>query len=104
MQLPQPYLYTSDRTFALVDRAQMLPREGVITDTIFGYHTIWAAEVPFIPAHVGKEERTFDTESTNRVTRNLQRQMRFLYDLAQSQGHLTTFELRLISWPNASGL
>jgi hypothetical protein len=104
MQLPQPYLHTSERTFALVDRPQMLPREGIITDPVYGYHTIWAAEVPFIPAHVRKEERTFDTEATNRVTRNLQRQVRFLYDLAQSQEHLTTFELRLISQPRANGL
>jgi hypothetical protein len=104
MQLPQPYLHTSDRTFALVDRPQMIPREGLITDTVFGYHTIWAAEVPFIPAPMGKEERTFDAESTNRVTRSLERQIRFLHDLAQSQEHLTTFELRLISWPRTNGL
>jgi hypothetical protein len=104
MQLPQPYLYTSDRTYALVDRLQMLPSEGVLTDTVFGYHTIWAAEVPFVPAHVEKEERTFDAASINRVTHNLQRQVRFLYDLAQSQEHSTTFELRLISWPRANGL
>ncbi len=104
MQLPQPYLHTSERTFALIDRAQMLPREGLLTDTVFGYHTLWAAEVPFIPAHVGREERTFDTESTNRVTQNLQRQIRFLYSLAHSQEALATFELRLISRPRTNGL
>ncbi len=104
MQLPQPYLHTSGRTYALVDRPQMFPREGLVTDTIFGYHTIWAAEVPFIPAHVGREDRSFDAEATNRVSRNLQRQIRFLYDLAQSQELLTTFELRLIARPGASGL
>lgn len=103
MQLPQPYLYTSERMPALVDRAQMLPAEGPVADTVFGYHTLWAAEVPFIPAHVGKEERDFDSDSSNRLTRVLQRQVRFLYDLAQSPEHLATFELRLVSWPQPGG-
>ncbi|MHB8598585.1 MAG: ATP-binding protein [Ktedonobacteraceae bacterium] len=104
MQLPQPYLHTSERTFALVDRPHMQPREGLIADTVFGYHTLWAAEVPFIPAHIGNDEKDFDSESTNRLTRVMQRQVRLLYDLAQMRDHLTTFELRLVSRPQSGGL
>lgn len=104
MQLPQPYLHTSPRTVALVDRQYMGPSEGVIVDSVYGYHTLWAAEVPFIPAHVGKNAGDFDSETTNRLTQVLQRQVRFLYDLAQSREHLTTFELRFVSWPPPEGL
>jgi hypothetical protein len=104
MQLPQPYLHTSPRMAALVDRQYMLPVEGPVADSVYGYHTLWAAEVPFIPAHVGKDDGDFDTEATNRLVRVLQRQVRFLYDLAKSQEHLSTFELRFVSWPQPNGL
>jgi hypothetical protein len=104
MQLPQPYLHTSERTFALVDRRYMQPLEGLIADTVFGYHTLWAAEVPFIPARIGNEEKNFDSESTNRFDRMMQRQVRLLYDLAQMRDDLTTFELRLVSRPTPHGL
>jgi len=104
MQLPQPYFHTSERTFALVDRPYIQPFVGLITDTVFGYHTLWAAEVPFIPARTGSEEKIFDSESTNRLDRMMQRQVRLLYDLAQMRDHLTTFELRLISRPKTHGL
>src|SRR5579872_3520332 len=104
MQLPQPYLYTSPRTIALVDRQYMRPVEGPITDSVYGYHTLWAAEVPFIPAYVGKGDGDFDSEAANRLTRVFQRQVRFLYDLAQSKDFLTTFEMRFVAWPQPSGL
>ena len=104
MQQPQPYLFTSPRTVALVDRAQMIPTEGPIADSMYGYHTIWAAEVPFIPAQSGKDDRDFDSDTTNRISRAVQRQVRFLYDLAQSRDNLATFEMRLVAWPCSTGL
>jgi hypothetical protein len=104
MQLSQPYLFTSPRMVALVDRPQMVPTEGPIADPIYGYHTLWAAEVPFIPAHVGRNDRDFDNEATNRISRAVQRQVRFLYDLAQSRDNLSTFELRLVARPQPGGL
>jgi hypothetical protein len=104
MPLPKPYFHTSERTFALVDRPYIQPFKGLITDAVFGYHTLWAAEVPFIPARTGKEEKIFDSESTNRFDRMMQRQVRLLYDLAQMRDHLATFELRLVSRPKTHGL
>lgn len=104
MQLPRPYLYTSKRTVALVDRHYMRPVEGPIADSVYGYHTLWAAEVPFIPAYVGKGDGDFDSEAANRLTRVFQRQVRFLYDLAQSKDFLTTFEMRFVAWPQPGGL
>src|SRR5260221_2870038 len=104
MKLFQPYLFTSARMVALVDRPQMVPTEGPIADPIYGYHTLWAAEVPFIPAHVGRDDRDFDVEATNRISRAVQRQVRFLYDLAQSRDNLSTFELRLVARPQPGGL
>ncbi|HEX6110172.1 MAG TPA: hypothetical protein VFZ02_12240, partial [Ktedonobacteraceae bacterium] len=104
MSLPKPYFHTSERTFALVDRQYIQPFKGLITDAVFGYHTLWAAEVPFIPARTGKEEKIFDTESSNRFDRMMQRQVRLLYDLAQMRDDQTTFELRLVSRPKTHGL
>jgi hypothetical protein len=104
MQLPQPYLHSSERTYALVDRQYMQPSEGLIVDTVFGYHTLWAAEVPFIPARTVNDEKDFDLEATNRLTHMMQRQVRLLYDLAQMRENLTTFELRLVSRPQPHGL
>ncbi len=104
MQLPQPYLYVSPRMVGRVDRQYMRPAEGLVTDSAYGYHTFWAAEVPFIPAHTGDDSRDFNIEATNRLVRVLQRQVRFLYDLAQSHEHLATFELRFVCWPQPHGL
>jgi hypothetical protein len=104
MSLPKPYFHTSERTFALVDRQYIQPFKGLITDAVFGYHTLWAAEVPFIPARTGKEEKIFDSESSNRFDRMMQRQVRLLYDLAQMRDDQTTFELRLVSRPKTYGL
>jgi hypothetical protein len=99
MQLPQPFLFTSPRMIAMVDREYIAPGEGLVADPVYGYHSLWIAEVPFIPAYVGKEERDFATEASNRLTRMHERLVRFLYDLAQTREHLSTFELRLVSWP-----
>lgn len=104
MPSPLPFLFTSPRMVALVDRPQMVPNEGPVADSIYGYHTFWAAEVPFIPAYVSKDARDFDREATNRITRMTQRYVRFLYDLAQSRDNLTTFELRFVARPQESGL
>ncbi len=97
MQLPQPYLFTSERMIGLVDRPHMrpLPGEGLISDTVFGYHTLWAAEVPFIPALSERKEKA----SGERIAQVLQRHMRFLAALAGLRGFSATFELRLVFWP-----
>ncbi|HLZ59155.1 MAG TPA: hypothetical protein VKR06_19600 [Ktedonosporobacter sp.] len=103
MQLPQPYLYTSERMVAVIDRSQMAPSEGIIADSVFGYHTLWAAEVPFIPAQVKEKGGNFELEAANGLKEVMQRQVRFLYDLAQSRNHQATFEMRLISRPQPNG-
>ncbi|GCF07725.1 hypothetical protein [Dictyobacter arantiisoli] len=103
MQLPQPYIHTSPRMIAMVDRPQMVPREGPIADAVYGYHTLWAAEVPFIPAYVQTNENTFEQDTSLHITRVLERQVRFLYDLAQSRDNHSTFEMRLVAWPQEGG-
>jgi hypothetical protein len=103
MQLPQPYLFTSPRIIAMTDRPQMAPREGPIADPIYGYHTLWAAEVPFIPAYAAKDDHDAEGDSSQYITHMLERQVRFLYDIAQSRNHLSTLEMRLVSWPQAGG-
>lgn len=106
MQLPQPYLYTSPRMVALRDRPQMAALEGIVADPVFGYHTLWAAEVPFIPGSVasGKGDSSKGKgEDGRKLEPVMQRQMRFLYDLAQSSEHLATFELRFVSQPQPHG-
>ena len=103
MQLPQPYFYTSPRMIGMVDRPQMVPHEGPLADPVYGYHTLWIAEVPFIPAPVGESHGDFDQAASNRVKYAMQRQVRFLYDLAKSREALSTFELRFVSWPRPGG-
>jgi hypothetical protein len=100
MQLPQPYIHTSERMVAIIDRAQMAPWEGIVSDAIFGYHTFWAVEVPFIPVQVEEEGKK---DAAERFQQMMQRQQRFLYDLAQSREHQATFEMRLIARPQANG-
>lgn len=104
MQLPRPYLFTSERTVGLIDRPQMAPSEGPVMDIAYGFHTIWIAEVPFIPTYMGTDHKEFDSGTANRINHVWQRQGRFLYDLAQSREHLTTFELRFVAWPQEHGL
>src|SRR5436853_6322007 len=103
MQLPQPYLFTSSRMIAMTDRQQMAPREGPIADPVYGYHTLWAAEVPFIPAYVPKDGGDSEGNASQHITHVLERQVRFLYDIAQSRDYLSTLEMRLVSWPQAGG-
>jgi len=103
MQLPRPYFFTSERTVGVIDRPQMAPNEGPVVDVAYGYHTIWIAEVPFIPTYTSADHKEFDSGAANRINHVWQRQGRFLYDLAQSREHLTTFELRFVAWPQANG-
>jgi hypothetical protein len=98
--LPDPYLFTSERTIALVDRPYSLPGQGPVADSVYGYHTLWIAEVPFIQSE-GARDFTYETEVWLRSV--IDRQKRFLYDLAQSRSELATFELRFISWPQERG-
>ena len=100
MLLPQPYLYTSERMVAVRDRAQMAPREGVVADPVYGYHTLWAAAVPFIPI---QSDELAKKDIGEHFQRTVQRQIRFLYGLVQSADHQTTFELRLIARPRPQG-
>lgn len=99
--LADPYLLTSERTIALVDRPDGRPGEGPVADSVYGYHTLWIAEVPFIQSE-GARDFTYETEVWLRSV--IDRQKRFLYDLAQSRTEQATFELRFISWPQEHGL
>lgn len=94
--LQDPYLFTSERTVALVDRPYGRLGEGPVADSIYGYHTLWIAEVPFIQSE-GARDFTYETEVWLRSV--IDRQKRFIYDLAQSRTGLATFELRFVSWP-----
>ncbi len=82
----------------------MAPNEGPVADPVYGYHTLWVAEVPFIPAYMGKDEHGFEQGASHRLSKVLGRQVRFLYDLAQSRNHQATFELRMVCRPQAEGL
>jgi hypothetical protein len=81
----------------------MSPLEGPVSDPVYGYHTLWIAEVPFIPTFKSETYRDFDLASANRLDFFLKRQKRFLSDLAVQQEYQTTFELRFVSWPQPHG-
>ncbi|HYU77245.1 MAG TPA: hypothetical protein VEL31_31645 [Ktedonobacteraceae bacterium] len=100
MQVPRPYVLTSERITAQIDDMQMAVNEGPRAYTAPGYHSVWIAEVPFI---VSEGPKDFAYESVKRLLNVLERQQRFVYDLAQLSDHQTTFELRLVTWPQSHG-
>ncbi len=103
MVTDSPYIFVSQRSFARVDFEPIPPRHGVRTETVAGHHAIWAATIPFIPAFalVDQEASAFGLDASKRVQWMLNRQMRFLYDLAQITNHQSTFELRFTAHPRA---
>src|SRR6185436_10171970 len=58
---------------------------------------VWAARVPFLPAMVSDD---FTRMGTKRIDVVMQRQFRFIYDLARAREHRATFELRFIATPS----
>jgi hypothetical protein len=94
-----PYLLTSDLEDAAVDQEQIEP--GTLpTKMVRGYHTLWIAEVPFIPA-INSDSKDFGYVAQQRLELILKRQKRFLSDLSRYQGYQTTFELRFVARPQA---
>ena len=92
----QPFIYLSKEKS--VNKAVDFNNEsGVIYKRELGYHSIWAARVPFLPAMTSDDLTRMGTQRTNLIQ---QRQFRFIYDLARSKKHRSTFTLRFISTPN----
>lgn len=96
-----PYIYISPRMMGRVDRVANPAQRGVTTETIEGYHAIWAAMIPYIPAlsFTDEEAHTFGPDANSRIQWLLNRQISFLYALAQITNHQATFELRYIVDP-----
>ncbi|MDZ4720909.1 MAG: hypothetical protein SH847_20825, partial [Roseiflexaceae bacterium] len=91
-----PYIFTSPRE--IVRQAVDFNNEqGIIYREIGGEHAIWAARVPFLPAMLSDD---FTRLGKQRIQLIMERQMRFIYDLARARDNLATFELRFISTPN----
>jgi hypothetical protein len=91
-----PYIYTSPRE--LVQQPIDFDNEqGVSYKAVGGEHSIWAARVPFLPAMLSDD---FTRLGKQRIQLIMERQMRFIYDLARSRENQATFELRFISTPN----
>ncbi|MCL4299588.1 MAG: DUF87 domain-containing protein [Anaerolineae bacterium] len=91
-----PYIYTSPRV--MVRQAVDFDNErGVIYKEIGGEHAIWAARVPFLPAMMSADFTRLDKQ---RILLVMQRQFRFIYDLAHARENQATFELRFIATPN----
>lgn len=96
-----PYIFVSPRMMGRVDGISNPAQRGVTTETVVGHHAIWAAMVPYIPAlsMSDQEAHTFGSDATSRIQWLLNRQVRFLYDLAQITSHQATFELRYVADP-----
>ncbi len=97
-----PYLFTSDLEKAAVDQEQIEPKNP-LTKMVSGYHTLWIAEVPFIPA-MNSDNKDFGYVAQQRLEVILKRQKRFLSDLSRYQEYQTTFELRFVAWPQKHGI
>lgn len=91
-----PYIHISPREF--VREAVAFDNEsGVSYQDVGGEHAIWAARVPFLPAMMSED---FTRLGKQRIQLVMQRQFRFIYDLARARENRATFELRFISTPN----
>lgn len=91
-----PYICTSDRT--VTNRPVSFSKDqGITYQSVQGEHAIWAARIAFLPAMMSED---FTGNGKNRISMIVQRQYRFLYDLARMSEHDTTFELRFISTPH----
>lgn len=104
MPVTTPYILVSPRMLARVDVESPPPYRGVVTQTEWGHHAIWAATIPYIPAVLTTEQvpHTFGTDATDRIRWLLDRQTRFLYALAQITNQQATFELRYVADPRPS--
>lgn len=91
-----PYIYTSPRVF-VQEATDFNNERGVVYREIGGEHAIWAARVPFLPAMMSDD---FTRLGKQRILLVMQRQFRFIYDLARARENRATFELRFIATPN----
>lgn len=92
----RPFIFTSPREF--VNQPATFNNEtGVVYQEIGGEHAIWAARVPFLPAMMTDD---FTRLGKQRIPLVMERQFRFIYDLARARENQATFELRFIATPN----
>lgn len=91
-----PFIYISEAT-----SAQLLTgftnEQGLIFREALGQHAIWAARVPFLPQLMSEDFQR--RGSQERIQLLVERQARFIYDLARARDQMSTFELRFISRP-----
>ncbi len=87
----EPWIYTSDPHYSVT-------RDGK-TRTEAGIHAIFAAKVPFIPSFLSADFVGPLTSGTSRLQLIVDRQIRFINDLAAARMHQATFDLRLIFCP-----
>ncbi len=94
--MPELYVHVSPRV--TVRQAVAFDNEqGVTYRQVEGEHAIWAARVPFLPAMLSED---FTRAGKQRIALVMQRQFRFIYDLARARENRATFELRFIATPN----
>jgi hypothetical protein len=91
--MQEPWIYTSR------------PHHSVAQDgknrTEAGIHAVFAARVPFIPSFLSADFVGPLTSGASRLQLLLDRQMRFVNDLAAVRTHQATFDLRLVFHPPA---
>lgn len=91
-----PYIYTTPMV-TVQQEVNFDNEHGVIYKPVKGEHAIWAARVPFLPTMLSED---FTRLGKQRIVLIMQRQIRFIYDLARAREHRATFELRFIALPN----
>ncbi|MGH2516591.1 MAG: hypothetical protein ACRDHP_13125, partial [Ktedonobacterales bacterium] len=97
----RPYIFVSPRMMARVDEWPPAP-EGMVTKrTSYGHHAFWAAQISYIPAISlsDVDAHLFGADANSRISWLLNRQIRFLYNLAEITNNSSTFELRYIADP-----
>jgi hypothetical protein len=89
----EPWIYTSRPHYSVSNDGKRR--------TELGIHAIYATEVPFIPSFLSADFVGPLTSGTSRLQLIVDRQIRFISDLAAARTHQATFDLRLIFRPPA---
>lgn len=91
MRLKDPYIYMSSTPYSITRDGKRKQKPGI--------HAIFAAEVPFIPSFLSADFVGPLSSGSSRLQLIINRQVRFINDLAAINIKRTTFDLRLVFRP-----
>ncbi len=89
--MQEPWIYASRPHYSIAQDGKNRTEAGI--------HAVFAARVPFVPSFLSADFVGPLTSGTSRLQLLIDRQMRFINDLAAVRMHQATFDLRLVFHP-----